>query len=90
MGNSQRDHQYLSLKSSIEKVKHGIDSYWYVRDSLLFHLIDIDIDRPPLHRFLVDYLDLSKGEINKGKYKICGAYLWSTWFEPKVLLSPKL
>jgi hypothetical protein len=35
----------------MEKEDYGIDSCWYERVSSLLHLIEIDIDKPPLHRF---------------------------------------
>jgi hypothetical protein len=68
-----------------------IDSIWYAEDSLLVHFVDLDIDKPSLHRFSIDVFHLSKGEINKDICtKIHRAYLQSTWFEPREFFSPKL
>jgi hypothetical protein len=68
-----------------------IDSIWYAGVFLLVHFIDLDIDKPSLHSFLIDAFNLYKGEINKDICtKIHKAYLQSTCFEPRELISPKL
>jgi len=75
----------------VEYAEHEIDLSWHTRDCSLCHIINIDNDRSSLLQVLVDAHDLSKGEINKGICtKIYRAHLWSTWSNPKELLSPKL
>ena len=56
--------------------------------SSLLHLVDLDIDKTLPQFFLVDALELSKGEINKdihtGTYR---EYLQSTFSEARESLS---
>jgi len=94
MGNTHNGiliYLYHGLKSSMEQSKHKSDIGRYGRTSSFLPLIDLDINRFPLHNISMDAPNLSKGKINKGIcINIYKAYLCSTWYNPRETPSPKL